>query len=293
MGYLTNLQPTLGALPPRIARTADAEGHSVTVEFWRSWYKLARWKRLRLRVFLRDLYTCQRAECGRLIGDTSQLVADHKEPHRGDAVLFWEEDNIQTLCAPCHNRFKQSQERADRIGGLPSGSRHASPGRMARPDWFRRVHVPLTVVCGPPGAGKSTYVRHHAGPDDRIICFDEIATQLIGRTGPMRTQAALSVDQIADILRVRNEALGDLMRVKAKAICPAAWLILTEPKAEHRTWWAETLGARIVVMPTPAALCRERIAHDAANGDIRGEGARRLIDEWWRVYRPAEIDVIG
>ena len=27
---------------------------------------------------------------------------DHMTPHRGNAVLFWDSDNWQTLCASCH-----------------------------------------------------------------------------------------------------------------------------------------------------------------------------------------------
>ena len=78
---------------------------------WHNWYKTARWERLRQRVFLRDLYHCQ-CGCGRLEGDTSKLVADHKIPHRGDEQKFWDEDNIQTLYKPCHDRLKQKQEQA-------------------------------------------------------------------------------------------------------------------------------------------------------------------------------------
>jgi 5-methylcytosine-specific restriction protein A len=43
------------------------------------------------------------AECrgrGRL---TAAEVVDHVTPHRGDARLFWDADNWQALCAPCHN----------------------------------------------------------------------------------------------------------------------------------------------------------------------------------------------
>jgi 5-methylcytosine-specific restriction protein A len=30
-------------------------------------------------------------------------VVDHIVPHRGDAVLFWDEGNWQGLCKPCHD----------------------------------------------------------------------------------------------------------------------------------------------------------------------------------------------
>ena len=38
-------------------------------------------------------------------------VVDHVKPHRGNAQLFWDEANWQSLCAPCHSSAKQSQER--------------------------------------------------------------------------------------------------------------------------------------------------------------------------------------
>ena len=49
-------------------------------------------------------------DCGRIEVDTSQLVADHKRPHRGDPELFWAPTNVQTLCKPCHDRVKQAEE---------------------------------------------------------------------------------------------------------------------------------------------------------------------------------------
>ena len=113
MGKLTNLKPQVASLPLSIgfARDRDEHGHSKTAEPWRRWYKLARWKRLRTEVFERDHFQCQMAGCGRIKGNTSQLVADHKRPHRGDYVLFWAMTNLQTLCKPCHDRLKQVEER--------------------------------------------------------------------------------------------------------------------------------------------------------------------------------------
>jgi 5-methylcytosine-specific restriction endonuclease McrA len=79
---------------------------------WKAWYKTARWQRVRQAIFLRDRYTCQYRECGRLEGNTSRLVCDHIEPHRGNDALFWGEGNLQTLCKPCHDRLKQAEEQS-------------------------------------------------------------------------------------------------------------------------------------------------------------------------------------
>ena len=38
-------------------------------------------------------------------------VVDHIEPHRGDLKKFWDRENWQALCAPCHDRHKQAAEK--------------------------------------------------------------------------------------------------------------------------------------------------------------------------------------
>lgn len=75
---------------------------------WRRWYKTARWQRLRWSVLVRDLFTCRR--CGLVEADTSKLVADHRTPHRGNEMLFWDQGNIQCLCKTCHDTVKQAEE---------------------------------------------------------------------------------------------------------------------------------------------------------------------------------------
>lgn len=115
MGRLKSLPPRLAALPSRLPSTRDAHGHSRSEEHWRGWYNLKRWKLLRFRVFERDMFTCQ-CGCARIVADTRQLVADHKRPHRGNEALFWDEANVQTLTKPCHDRIKQAEEAAARVG---------------------------------------------------------------------------------------------------------------------------------------------------------------------------------
>ncbi|EZP57246.1 HNH endonuclease family protein [Sphingomonas sp. RIT328] len=63
-------------------------------------------------ILRRDLFTCQWRGCGRVEADTSLLVADHREPHRGDEALFWDERNLWCLCKPCHDSRKQREERS-------------------------------------------------------------------------------------------------------------------------------------------------------------------------------------
>ena len=116
MGKLTNLSSPLGGLRPLIGAAPRSEQernqHRDRAQAWRKWYRIARWKALRIKIFKRDLFTCRM--CARLEGKTSQLVCDHIKPHRGNAAMFWNEDNLQTLCKRCHDTEKQKAEQDSR-----------------------------------------------------------------------------------------------------------------------------------------------------------------------------------
>jgi 5-methylcytosine-specific restriction enzyme A len=111
---LTQVRGPLQPLKPKVAflnddKAAVSRARDRRHEY-RAWYKTQAWRRLRWQVLARDLFTCQM--CGKLEAQTSQLVADHKLPHRGNEGLFWDAGNIQCLCKPCHDGTKQSEERA-------------------------------------------------------------------------------------------------------------------------------------------------------------------------------------
>jgi len=42
-------------------------------------------------------------ECARHGRVSAATVVDHIKPHKGDRALFWDRDNWQPLCKPCHD----------------------------------------------------------------------------------------------------------------------------------------------------------------------------------------------
>lgn len=107
---LRTLKPRLSPMRPKLLRDTDKvrPGRS-NDEPYRKLYKTARWRKLRLDVLTRDLFTCQM--CGKVEVDTSKLVCDHVLPHYGDEQAFWA-GPFQTLCnTPCHAIHKQKLER--------------------------------------------------------------------------------------------------------------------------------------------------------------------------------------
>jgi 5-methylcytosine-specific restriction endonuclease McrA len=66
---------------------------------------------------------CQRR--GRV---TPATLVDHIEPHRGDMTLFWDRDNWQSLCKPCHDSDKARIEAGGHLPGCDENGLPLDPG---------------------------------------------------------------------------------------------------------------------------------------------------------------------
>jgi 5-methylcytosine-specific restriction endonuclease McrA len=110
MGKHRALPNRLASLPSRLSAFQPRDHGRREAAPWRRWYNTTEWRRLRMETLKRDRFACQWPGCGLMTGDTSQLVADHRESHRGDERLFWNPDNLQTLCKPCYDGPKAKLE---------------------------------------------------------------------------------------------------------------------------------------------------------------------------------------
>jgi 5-methylcytosine-specific restriction enzyme A len=105
---------------------AGSRARSIEAAGWQKLYSTAAWRSLRkLRLALDPLCKIC-AEADKL---KPASVCDHIKPHRGDLALFYDFDNTQSLCAPCHDSVKQREERlgySPQIGGdgWPLDDRH-------------------------------------------------------------------------------------------------------------------------------------------------------------------------
>ena len=113
------------------------------------WYCTVRWAYQRIHVLAAAAQTC--AGCGQV---SAVLDVDHRIPHRGDLELFWDPANLQALCKTCH-AAKTNRE----LGNQAT----ATGTRM------------ITIVTGPPGSGKTTYVQRHRRPGDLVWDYDALA----------------------------------------------------------------------------------------------------------------------
>lgn len=71
------------------------------------------WRRARSS-FLMEHPLCE--ECLRKGRTTPATVVDHIIPHKGNRDLFWDDENWQALCKPCHDRKTAKED-----GGFGNG----------------------------------------------------------------------------------------------------------------------------------------------------------------------------
>ena len=63
------------------------------------------------------------AQCERQGRVTAGVEVDHIIPHRGDQDLFWDSENWQSLCKPCHSRKTARED-----GGFATRQQAINPG---------------------------------------------------------------------------------------------------------------------------------------------------------------------
>lgn len=77
-------------------------------------YNTSAWRKLRAKQ-LSNQPTCVR--CHELGRTTQATVADHIVRHSGNEDLFYDPDNLQSLCTTCHNSYKRRLEVSGRVAG--------------------------------------------------------------------------------------------------------------------------------------------------------------------------------
>lgn len=93
---------------------------------YRYLYKSARWKVMRIKKRQANPLCERHLARGQIVRMTQ---VHHKIPHRGNRDLFFDEDNLESLCDSCHNSEAQQQEKggfSSTIGpdGWPYDSNH-------------------------------------------------------------------------------------------------------------------------------------------------------------------------
>ena len=108
----------------------------------------------------------------------------------------------------------------------------------------------LTIICGVPGSGKSTYVKRVAGPMTTIVCPDSIRKELTG------SESDQSLND--EVFRVAYKRTADALGQGRHVIFDATNLTKKTRKTLIDIAWKTHCKA--VYFDVPLAVCLERNA---------------------------------
>lgn len=224
----------------------------------------------------RDSHLCQPCKLQGCV--TPATECDHVTPKAKGGTD--DLDNLQAICSPCHQE-KTQREAAEaaqqlRDEGKASIGADGWPIQPKRwgfsiPDGMRPSQADVTVVCGPPASGKTTFVQQHANKRDTVIDLDAIMVRLGFEPWSANRQAVTRALQYRDKMIRR---LADKPNTKA-------WLIVTAPTRQERAAWLDALGpkADMHIVTADKDTCKQRILADPR----RAASAQKQLDvlAWW------------
>ena len=228
----------------------------------------ANWRRLR-NWFISHNPVCN--HCG-----SAGEVVDHIIPHKMDMILFNDVENLQTLCKRCHD-VKTATEGGEVYTAKP----------VLMPNWLKPSIIPLIIVCGPAGAGKSTWINKRANEKDLIVDLDLIKAK-ITKTKIYEKYDIRSMN--AAIIK-RNQILED---IGTRRTHENVYYIVSGGKQDDRNWWNDKLKPKeIVVIDTPIDICIDRIRNDSRRSVIVQELHIKSAIKWWKDYTGEDVHIEG
>ena len=172
--------------------------------------------------------------------------------------------NYQSLCKPCHSA-KTYRENGGRIGTINKA--------QAMPMWIPSPSIPVTVVCGPPASGKTTYIKQHMGERDLVIDLDLIRARLSDKPIYQGGDYWLTKS-----ITMRNLMLESLQQNKHNF--KKCWFAVTAPTPGIRSWWKRKLNAEVIIINPGIKECIKRLQADARRPDDVKAVHEKVIHAW-------------
>lgn len=183
---------------------------------------------------------------------------DHIEPYGNDDRMFWNSDNHQSLCKPCHSLKTYGETNRS----------------VYLPEYVRPISKDVILLCGASASGKTTWANKQKGYT--VIDLDTIKCDVSGQ--PMYEVESKFLSQS---IAIRNKMIKE---TSGKMI-----VIATLANNKIRTRWAKDLKAKLYIMSTTQYDCLKRIEADDTRKDKRLH--INLCKAWYNRYSPQPNEV--
>ena len=139
------------------------------------------------------------------------------------------------------------------------------------------IGVIVTFIVGPPGSGKTTWVKQHMSPGDLVVDMDYLYSALSFLEFRNNPDSLLPF-----VAEARDAVLNRLTRPSA---IRKAWIVSSSPRIELRHQMKSKHNAEIVVLDVPEDECIRRL-NDGSRSEANVALMTEKVKEWWKVYTP-------
>ncbi|WP_041279429.1 ATP-binding protein [Desulfobacula toluolica] len=142
------------------------------------------------------------------------------------------------------------------------------------------------VICGPPGSGKTTYVKKESNSGDLIIDMDALSHAISGQPWYQKPSHILPF-----VKSVRDHLYKLIVEPPINGHFNNSWVINWGALAKDREQLKKLLNSKVIILETCEKECLRRIKNDSRRSD-NIDSWEKLIKKWWNEYERQEGDTI-
>jgi len=133
----------------------------------------------------------------------------------------------------------------------------------------------LTLICGPPASGKTTYIKERTRPGDCILDIDKLYEALSG----------LEIYDKPDILLRTVFAAHNAALLQAIQQGITVWCITSgATKIKRDRACCGVRPQKVIILDLPVMECIKRVMHDPRRKDQLPLW-EKIIRQWWQEYK--------